>query len=280
MKVSGGNNFLSFNIDQRESLLSFLRNWFNLNFEGYYSESLHRRLDKVMNDFRASDVDELILGLKHHPEGRDHFLDSFTVNVTDFFREPHCFMALKSTVLPLLEKKEKVNIWVAGCSTGEEVLSLCILLHEFGILERTQITATDISGKAITRARRGAFATDFKEEHQKQYLDAGGRQSFSDYLDESGCSNALGRALTREVEWQTHDLINDPVPGRFDLILCRYVLIYFKPHLQKKLLHSLVKSLHSGGFFMQGFQESLILYLENQIFQEVDPGSSIYQKRT
>ena len=175
MKAQGGNSFLSFDIDQRENLLTFLKNCFNLNFDGYSVDSLHRRLDKVMNDFRASHVDDLIMDLKGHPEGRDHFLDSFTVNVTEFFREPQCFSILKGIVLPLLEKKDQIDIWIAGCSTGEEVLSLCILLHEFGILDRTNIKATDISGKAINKARRGTFSSDYKNEYEEQYRLAGGR---------------------------------------------------------------------------------------------------------
>ena len=279
MKTTGGTGFLRFNIDQRDHLLAFLRNWFNLDFGGYSVDSLHRRLDKVMNDFRASHVEDLIAGLKHHPNARDHFLDSFTVNVTDFFRDPKCFASLRSEVLPVIAEKEKINIWIAGCSTGEEVLSLCIILHEMGLLDRSRILATDISGKAIAKARRGAFATQYKSEHESQYKSSGGQRSLSEYLWETDWGITLAQALTRNVEWQTHDLVKDPIPGSFDLILCRYVLIYFKRHLQRNLLHSLLNSLHPEGFFMNGFQENLILYLENQTFRELFPGSSIYQKR-
>lgn len=278
MNFNGGGGLLSFNKDQRENLLSFLRHWFNLDFTDYSVDSLHRRMEKVMNDFRVRHVDDLISYLKIQPNGRENFLDSFTVNVTDFFRDPDCFALLRSDVLSSFTEKSEIKIWVAGCSTGEEVLSLAILLHEMNLLDRTRILATDISDKAIWRASRCSFSTRYSASHEKQYLAAGGARSFHEYLELSDHGSTLARALMRNVEWQAHDLINDRIHDEFDLILCRNVLIYFQRHLQNKVIHSMLKSLRTGGFFMNGYQENVNLYLENQRYRELIPGCSIYHK--
>lgn len=278
MKVQRGGELLRINIEQRNSLLSFLWNWFNLDFRGYSAESLHRRLEKVLNEYRADHVNDLITDLKDRPDARDHFLDSFTVNVTDFFRDPLSFRCIKEQVFPELQSKSKLNIWLAGCSSGEEVLSLSILLHEQGLLDRCRILATDISGKSIARARRVEFATNYSYEHEEQYHKAGGEHSFREYLYPSGHGISLATALLRNTEWQAHDLITDPFPGNFDLIFCRNVLIYFKPSLQNKVLHSLGDQLLPKGFLVQGSKESITLYNENQRFRELNPGSSVYQK--
>lgn len=280
MKAQRGDDILRINIEQRNSLLNFLRSWFNLDFRDYSVESLHRRFEKVMNEYRAGHVDDLISSLKDRPDARDYFLDSFTVNVTDYFRDPNSYACIKEKVFPILALKPKFKIWVAGCSTGEEVLSLCILLHEQGLLDRSRILATDISGSAVSKARHGDFCTDYSAVHEQQYQLAGGQHSFSEYFEDSERGTNLATALMRNVEWQSHDLINDHIPGKFDLIFCRNVFIYFKPILQYKVLHSLGDHLLPNGFLVQGSQESITLYNENQRFRELNPNCSIYQKNT
>ncbi len=278
MKAQSGENLLRINIDQRKSLLAFLKNWFNLDFSDYSVDSLHRRLEKVLNDHSFDHVDELIDNLKDVPDARDKFLDSFTVNVTDFFRDPNSFKCIQKKLFPILQEQKYIRIWIAGCSTGEEVLSLSILLHEQGLLERTKILATDISGKALMKARRSQFSIRYSPKHEEQYIEAGGTSSFKEYLEVSHKGINLAHALLRDVEWRTHDLIKDPYPGNFHLIFCRNVFIYFKPGLQNKVLHSLGNHLTPDGFLVQGSKESITLYNENQRFRELVPGCSVYQK--
>ena len=279
MESQGEAGLLNINLDEQKSLLCFLRERFNLDFRDYLVDSVHRRLLKVLKDFRISKVEELIPVLNEHPEGREHFLDCFTVNVTDYFRDPEAFRSLRDNVFPAFSNKEEIHIWLAGCSTGEEVLSVEILLHEMGLLDRCRILATDISGKAIARARRGEFLSRYAAEHELAYHRAGGLYSFDHYLNNSERSFPGAKELLRRVEWRIHDLTSDKVHRKFDLIICRNVLIYFKRNLQNKVLTSLSKKLPPEGYIMQGSKESLILYSENQRFREVSPGCRIYQKQ-
>ena len=280
MKAREGSRFLNSIYDPNNHLFHSIQKWFNLDFHGYSPDSLQRRLKKVVHELCGGQVDELISKLDSIPDARDRFLDSFTVNVTDFFRDPQSFKTLKEQVLPKLAQKPSFHIWIAGCSTGEEVLSLNILLHEYGILDQANILATDISGKAIQRARGGNYAVKYRAEHEEFYSQAGGLYTFGEYLKDVNHGINLASALMRNVVWQSHDLIKDDIPGKFDLILCRNVLIYFKRMKQHEMLYSFHKHLTQEGYFVNGSQESITLFNENQLFRGLSPGGSVYQNCT
>ncbi len=269
---------LYISVEDKDILLNFLLEKWGLDFTNYSEASVRRRVAKLLNEFNLKNIEELIEYLTNYPSGRKIFLEKFTVNVTEMFRDPFFFEKLKQFIFPLFEGKEIVNIWSAGCSSGEEVLSLAVLLQEAGLLDNCRITGTDINESMLERARSRTYKMRHVKTYLKPYIYAGGQFGLEKYFVNSGGNVVFDPELYRNTCFELNNMIVEAPKGEFDLVLCRNVLIYFNQNLQSKVLDSFSNKLAVGGHLALGSKESTLFYKNREIYYLVDSESKIYRK--
>jgi chemotaxis protein methyltransferase CheR len=200
-----------------------------------------------------------------------------SVPVSEMFRDPDVFRALREQVFPVLASYPQINIWQAGCAKGQEVYSLAILLEEAGLYERTQIYATDFNENALRHAQEGIYPAKEAQLWSRNYLAAGGSQSLADYYSARYELIKLDQRLRRHVIFANHNLVTDEVFCEAHLVLCRNVLIYFSDPLQDRTLALFRDSLVRGGFLCLGTRESLDFAPSAADFAPVDAALRIYR---
>jgi len=206
-------------------------------------------------------------------------LRGLTVHVTELFRDPLAFKALRDQVIPHLHTYPFLKVWVAGCATGEEAYSMAILLEEEGFKDRYRIYATDIDPDVLEEAKAGIYSLKELQKFTQNYQKAGGKASFSDYYTARFDRAMLEPRLRERMVFATHNLAVDADFGEMNLVLCRNVLIYFKPTLKSRVLGLLDASLAPGGFLCLGLKEGLETTPWQKSYEEVAPRSRIYRKR-
>jgi chemotaxis protein methyltransferase CheR len=246
--------------DNRElqELLESIRFVYGYDFTDYAEASVKRRINYFMSTNKINDIKELGKCLLRDDHFFEKFVQEFTVNVTEMFRDPVFFKSIRENVIGRLATYPFIKIWVAGCSTGEEVYSMAILLKEEGLLERSVIYATDINQKALQAAKEGIYPLENMKSYTTNYQKAGGKKPFSDYYMAKYDSVLLDKSLKQNIVFSIHNLAVDSSFNEFQLILCRNVLIYFNQALQNKVINLFYDSLCSFGFLALGNKESLI----------------------
>jgi chemotaxis protein methyltransferase CheR len=252
---------------------------YHFDFRGYAGASMRRRVKAAMVRFSCETVSQLQDKVLHEPAFFAQMLDYMTVQVSEMFRDPSYFLALRREVVPLLRTYPSLKIWVAGCSTGEEVYSLAILLREEGLLQRTLIYATDINPRALKCAEAGIYDLDriasFTQNHQR----AGGRTSLSDYYTAAYGRAVFDKRLRQQVVFSDHSLATDSVFAEVQLVSCRNVLIYFDRPLQNRALGLFRDALCRKGFLGLGSKESLHFSSCGDAFADFARDERIFQKR-
>lgn len=252
---------------------------YHCDFRGYAGASLKRRLLTAMQRFECATLSQLQDKVLHDPAVFPALMEYLTVQVSEMFRDPSYFLSLRQQVLPLLRTYPSLKIWVAGCSSGEEVYSLAILLREEGLLERTLIYATDINQSALKKAEAGVYELDripgFTSNHQK----SGARTSLSDYYTAAYGAVVFDKSLRRNVVFSDHSLATDSVFAEMHLVSCRNVLIYFNRQLQERALGLFRDSLVRKGFLGLGSKESLRFSSHAAAFDEIVREDRIFQKK-
>lgn len=208
---------------------------FGYDFRDYSEASLLRRLRAIREKMGLSSLSLLQHRLLEQPGEFPTVLASLTVSTSEMFRDPEVFHTLRQQIFPVLRTFPSLNIWHAGCSTGEEVYSLAVLLHEEELLARSTIYATDLNRGSLQQARRGVFRTEQMRKFTENYQKAGGKRSFSQYYHASGGVATLEPELIRGVVFSEHNLVTDGSFCEGNLILCRNVLIYFQRGLQNRV---------------------------------------------
>ena len=259
-------------------LLEALYRKYHYDFRGYALASLKRRLTQAMDKFSCDTLSQLQDRVLHEPALFPVLLDFLTVQVSEMFRDPPYFRALRENVVPLLRTYPSLKVWVAGCSTGEEVYSLAILLEEEGLLERSLIYATDINANALERAQAGIYDATriggFTENHRK----SGARTSLSDYYTAAYGKAVFDKALKTNIVFADHSLSTDSAFSEVQLVSCRNVLIYFDRQLQDRVLGLFRDSLCRKGFLGLGAKESLRFSAHSYAFSDFVPGDRIFRK--
>ena len=230
---------------------------YNYDFRDYTGASQKRRILAAMRQMDCASVSALQAKVMHEPDGFAQLLQFLTIPVTEMFRDPEYWRAIREQVVPFLKTYPSLKLWVAGCSTGEEVYSLAILLHEEGLLERAIVYATDINPVSLDAARRGVFALDRMRLYTENYQKAGGRRAFSDYYTAAYDGALFNRALIENVTFADHSLSTDSVFSETHFVSCRNVLIYFNRRLQDRVLGLFHESLCHRGFLGLGSKESI-----------------------
>ncbi len=261
-------------------LLEAIFDRYHYDFRSYALASLKRRLAQACDQLNVATLSGLQEKVLHEPESFSTLLQFLTVQVSDMFRDPEFFAALRTKVLPVLATYPSIKIWVAGCSAGEEAYSLAVLLQEEGLLERSLIYATDINAQALRLATAGVYEIErlrgFIENHRR----SGGKSSLSDYYHASGKSAIMDAALRRKITFSDHSLATDNVFSEMHLVTCRNVLIYFDSTLQNRALKLFDDSLVSSGFLGLGSKESLRFTESAAHFEEVSARERIYRKKS
>lgn len=252
---------------------------FNYDFRGYAMASLKRRLTTALARFDCRTLSQLQDRMLHDSEVFPALLDFLTVQVSELFRDPAYFRALRENVVPLLRTYPSLKIWVAGCSSGEEVYSLAILLREEGLLERTLIYATDINAHALAKAEAGVYALDRMAGFTENHRHAGGLSSLSDHYTAAYNGAIFDRSLKKHMVFSDHSLATDTVFAEVQLVSCRNVLIYFNRALQDRALGLFSESLCRKGFLGLGARESLRFTAHAGEFDELVREDRIYQKK-
>lgn len=252
---------------------------YHYDFRGYSKASVKRRIAAAMLRFECASVSELQHRVLHDPPVFPELLNYLTVQVSEMFRDPGYFLALRQQVLPILRTYPSLRVWVAGCSTGEEAYSMAILLKEEGLLDRSLIYATDINTDALRKAKEGVFALDRIAGFTDNHRQSGARSSLSEYYTAAYASAMFAKELKQRMVFSDHSLATDSVFAEMHLVSCRNVMIYFDSELQNRALGLFRDSLCRKGFLGVGTKESLRFSANASAFQEFDVPYRIYQKR-
>ncbi|MEG6521828.1 CheR family methyltransferase [Desulfotomaculum sp. 1211_IL3151] len=259
-------------------LLEGIFQLYGFDFRNYVYPSVRRR---IWHRIWAEDV-KSISGLQekvlHDTGSMKRLLDDLCIRVTEMFRDPLFFLAFRTKILPLLINKPQIRIWHAGCSTGEEVYSMAILLNEEGLFDKTNIYATDINDEVINRAKQGIFPISKMQVYTKNYIKAGGARAFSDYYKVIGENAIFEPYLSKRVLFAQHNLVTDGSFNEFDVIICRNVMIYFDKILQQKVYRLFHDSLSTHGFLGLGNKETLALSELAHCYHEIDAKERLYRK--
>ena len=259
-------------------LLDAIYRVYHYDFRSYSEASLRRRLTTALSHFECDTFSRLQERVLREPALFSELLRFLTVQVSDMFRDPPYFRALREVVVPYLETYASLKLWVAGCSTGEEAYSLAILLEEEGLLDRSMIYATDINLESLRIAEEGIYDTERFVRFSDNYRLAGGRASLADYYASAYGGTMLDRRLRKSIVFCDHSLATDTVFAEVQLVSCRNVLIYFEKSLQERALGILSESLCRKGFLGLGSKESLRFSALMPAYVELVPETRIYQR--
>lgn len=259
--------------------LKAIRDKFGYDFTDYSEASVRRRIANFMNGRKIPNLEVLSDRVLHSESEFEAFIQELSVTVTEMFRDPTFFKSLREKVLPSLETWPFLKIWIAGCATGEEILSIAILLKEAKLLNRSVIYATDINQNSLRIARSGIYPIDAMQKHTSNYLKSGGPADFSDYYTAKYQSVMFNKELLQNVVISPHNLATDQSFNEFQLIVCRNVLIYFNQQLQNRVINLFTQSLSPFGYLALGSKESLLFADDRTNYEDVDRKEKIFRKR-
>jgi chemotaxis protein methyltransferase CheR len=255
-----------------------LRRRHGFDFSQYAPASLTRRVRQLVHAHHCASITALTARLLHEPDFVTDIVQGLSVPVSEMFRDPPVFRALREQVLPMLASYPRINIWQAGCAHGQEVYSLAILLEEAGLYERSHIFATDFNPEALKRAREGIYPARDAQQWSRNYLEAGGSLSLADYYSARYDFVRLHERLRRNITFTSHNLVTDKIFCEAHLVLCRNVLIYFSNPLQNRTLMLFRDSLVRGGYLCLGLRETLDFAPVATDFSAIDARQRIYRR--
>lgn len=243
--------------EELDLLIGEVSDRYGYDFTNYARASLKRRVSRLMMIDRLPSFAELLYKVKYDAPYLTRIVEELTVNVTEMFRDPAVFKTIREQVLPVLATHPFIRIWHAGCSTGEEVYSMAILLEEANLLHRSLLYATDLNPSVIENIKRGIFPISQMKNYSENYQMSGGKKDFSTYYTAKYDWAKFDERLRTNMIPATHNLVSDRSFNEFQIIFCRNVLIYFDKTLQEKVLTLLDDSLENLGFVVLGSKENL-----------------------
>ena len=262
--------------EELANLTIFIKNIHGFDFSNYSAASLKRRVTRIMQLQKLSLFDLRTL-LTNDLEYFESFLIEVTVNVTEMFRDPVFYKSVTEHIIPYLRSYQRIKVWNAGCSTGEELYSFAILFAEANLYERSFFYGTDINADVLEFARNGIYDLQKMKHYSENYQKTGALHTLSDYYTARYGAASINHSLKKNLLFSAHNLASDGVFNEFQLISCRNVLIYFNIELQKKVIDLFYNSLANFGFLCLGSKETL-RSTEIGRFKVVDQKNNIYQK--
>ncbi|HEY0810041.1 MAG TPA: protein-glutamate O-methyltransferase CheR [Longimicrobiales bacterium] len=259
-------------------LLEGIFRHYGFDFRSYAFSSLKRRLWKRVAAEGLQSISELQHRVLHDPGAMEKLLLDLSINVSSMFRDPTFYRCFREKVIPVLRTYPFIRVWHAGCSTGEEVYSMAILLQEAGLYDRSRIYATDINEVVLQTAKNGIYAADKMQEYTQNYIRSGGTSTFSSYYTAKYDAAIFDAELKRNVVFSQHNLVTDRSFSEFNVILCRNVMIYFDRKLQERVHSLFYESLVPFGFLGLGSKESLRMSKYETCYEQVDEREKIYKR--
>jgi chemotaxis protein methyltransferase CheR len=252
---------------------------YGYDFQNYAPASLRRRIGNQMKNKSCEHILDLLSLVIHDEKVFEDLLKELSITVTEMFRDPGFFVAVRENIFPMLKTYPFLKIWHAGCATGEEVYSMAILLKEADLLSRTQIYATDFNNHSLEFSRKAIYSKNNIQKYIKNYNEVNGEASFSNYYHANYGHAKLVDSLKENVTFANHNLVSDGVFGEMHLIICRNVLIYFNKELQNRVLKIFSESLIHRGFLCLGSKESIDFLKEKSTFENVNRTQRIFRKK-
>jgi chemotaxis protein methyltransferase CheR len=262
--------------EELKNLTVFIRNVHGFDFSDYSSASLKRRITRIMQLQKLSLFDLRTL-LTNDLDYFESFLMEVTVNVTEMFRDPLFYKSLSTNIVPYLQSYQRIKVWNAGCSTGEELYSFAILFAEEKLYDRSFFYGTDINADVLEFARNGIYDLQKMKLYSENYQKTGALNTLSDHYSALYGAASINHSLKKNILFSTHNLASEGVFNEFQLISCRNVLIYFNSALQERVIDLFYNSLANFGFLCLGAKETL-RSSETERFRVVDQKNNIYQK--
>lgn len=261
------------------ALLEVIYLKFGYDFRNYARSSIKRQLKRRLEVEKIETISHLQHRILNDKALFQKVVSDFYVNVTELFRDPAFFRALRNHVVPVLKSYPSIKIWHAGCGTGQEVYSVAILLLEEGLFERCQLYATDINQEALKKAREGIYPVELIREDAHNYIEAGGTESLTRYCTVSYDHVIMKGELRKRITFFDHNLVTDHSIGEMQLVFCRNVLIYFDNVLKQRVVKMFWESLCHRGFFCAGANERLLGEENERLFEVFDDSNKIYRKK-
>lgn len=260
-----------------KKITEVVKSKYKYDFTNYAMSSFKRRISRIL-EMNNMTIETLMRKL-NEPAFLDDFLNEITVNVTEMFRDPSFWRVLRDDIIPgILLNHKKIRIWHAGCSSGEEVFSMAIMLKEMDLLDSATLIATDLDTNILERAKKGEYNLKNMELNEKNYIRYQGVSSLKDYYKDVNGKAVMDKSLVENVSFRKHDLVNGEIFNKFDLVLCRNVMIYFNQTLQNEVLNKFHESLFKYGYLAIGSKESLIWCDIASKFIIVNNEEKIYKK--
>lgn len=262
-----------------ELLLEGIYQRYGYDFRNYVRTHVKRRIQNRLQLCNLNSISELQHHVLYDPDFASLLIKDLSISVTEMFRDPLFYRAVRDKVIPILKTWSYVKIWHAGCSTGEEVYSMAILLKEEGLYDRVQIYATDFNEHSLDHARQGIFSMENMKQYAGNYHQSDARHSFSSYYFSSYDLAIMDQSLKKNIVWANHNLVTDSDFTEAHMIVCRNVLIYFNRDLQNKVYKLFCSSLVNGGILCLGSKENLYTSDFRSYFDMVDQDHRIYSKK-
>jgi chemotaxis protein methyltransferase CheR len=261
-----------------ELILNDVFELYGYDFKSYSKASLKRRITRLIAADKFLSFAEFRYKLRSDKQYFQRFIEQITVNVTEMFRDPSFYRTLRNEVLPVLATWPLIRIWHAGCSTGEEVYSMAILLHEANLLHKTRLYATDINPAVLDQVKSGIFPMSQMKQYSENYISSGGKKDFSFYYTAQYSVAKFQDFLSKGIVLSTHNLVSDGSFNEFNLILCRNVMIYFDKSLQERVLQLFYESLEMFGYLALGSKETLNFSELQDSFVQLADREKIWRK--
>ncbi len=271
-------NEINLSDEDIESVLDDVMELYGYDFKNYSRASLKRRIMRLISNDRFLSFAEFRYRVRNDREYFNRFVEEVTVNVTEMFRDPSFYKTIREQILPVLATWPLIRIWHAGCSTGEEVYSMAILLHETGLLHKSLLYATDINPTVLETVRTGIFPINQMKQYSENYIQSGGKADFSSYYTAQYTAAKFSDFLGKRIVLATHNLVSDSSFNEFQLILCRNVMIYFDKPLQDRVLELFYNSLEMLGYLGLGSKESLKFTNVNKNFTQMENREKLWRK--
>ncbi|OIJ17633.1 chemotaxis protein CheR [Anaerobacillus alkalilacustris] len=259
-------------------LLEAIYRYYGYDFRNYAFPFIQRRIYYRVRKEKLSSISALQEKVLREPNLLEKLFSDLSINVTEMFRDPEFFKVFRKKLIPIIRDYPKIHIWHAGCSTGEEVYSMAILLHEEGIYDKTRIYATDINENSLEKAKKGTFSLDGMQLYTHNYFESGGKRAFSEYYKAVGEQVVFHPFLQKNIVFAQHNLATDHSFNEFDIILCRNVLIYFNKSLQNDVHRLFYESLSVSGFLGLGKREGTRFTSYGNYYEDFDPTEKLYRK--
>lgn len=264
--------------EELTALMLAMKNRYGLDFTNYEKSSLKRGITRLMMKHKMDSMLELWSRILKDKDFFMAAIDDLLVNLTELFRNPDVWIKIRDEILPSIRTRP-IKIWHAGCATGEEVYTMAIVLEEKGLLPHNTTLATDLSTKAIVKARKGDYSLMVLQQYLKPFLEYFPSKQLENFFDFKANHATIKPQYKNHITFQNHNLVHDPVNEKFDIIFCRNVMIYFDEKLKNKVLDLLFASLKENGYLIIGYYDIMPDY-GKKLFKSYDLKTRIYQKKS